>query len=169
MRPGAATLAVAALLLFPPTVVGPRTPSLRRAVIYVQPGSVSRDRQLKHCTDYCTEHGYDVHSIVPHAGVKDAVATAAGEADLIVTAFAGRSRPGDLRELAADAGVPVEYVRPPVVRREIVVMLATMYRESGRDIRKMAQMLGETTSSLRATLARMGILNERKRPDRDEE
>jgi len=131
-----------------------------RAVIYIQPGTVPRDRQAIFCLEYCESHNLEVVGVVLPAGLKDAVEmTASGAADVVVTAFAGRSRPGDLRELAQAADVIVEYVRAPVVRREIRNMLEVMYRRSSGDVSVMARMLGESTDGLRRSLGRMGILN----------
>ena len=156
MRRGAATLAVAALFLFP-SPMGHR-PSPRRAVIYLQPGSVSQDKQWRHCFGYCQQHGLDVVGMVRPAAIADAVAMVVdGAADLVVSAFATRPGPEDLRSQAADAGVPVEYVRPPVLRRELAETVVTVWNNTGRNVDEAARLLGLTTRNVRAALERLGL------------
>lgn len=157
MRPGAAILAVAALSLLFPNTVGPQKP-LRRALIYLQPGSVPQDRQWRHCFEYCRQHNITVVGVVPPTAIADAVATVAdGDADLVVSAFASRPNPEDLRTLAADAGVPVEYVRPPVVSRAMAQSAATVWKNTGRNVEEAARLLGTTTRNIRAALERLGL------------
>jgi hypothetical protein len=133
-------------------------PPARRAVIYIQPGSVSPDRQWRHCFAYCQEHGIDVVGLVRPTAITDAVAMVAdGEADLVVSAFAERAQPEDLRSQAADAGVPVEYVRPPVLRRELAEAVVTVWKNTGRNVDEAARLLGLTTRNVRAALERLGI------------
>lgn len=159
MRWRAAALAAAALLLITSPAAPP--PKRRRAVVLLQPGSVPNDRQVRACATYCDDHGLDWDTIT--SVVEDAVAVAAaGDADLVLAAFASRSRPDDLRTQALAAGVAVEYVRPPAVRREVADLLAVMYRRSG-DVAQMARLLGETTEGLARTLHQLGIRTTRRR------
>lgn len=155
MMAGAAALAVAALALFPnPT--GPQ--QRRRAVIYVQPGSVSQDKQWRHCFGYCQQHSIDIVGMVRPTAIADAVAMVAdGDADLVVSAFATRPGPEDLRSQASDAGVPVEYVRPPVLRRELAETVVTVWKNTGRNVDEAARLLGLTTRNVRAALDRLGF------------
>jgi len=154
MRWRAAALAAAALLLFP--TPGPR--QQRRAVIYLQPGSVSQERQWRHCFAYCQEHDIDPIGVVRPAAIADAVTMVVdGDADLVVSAFAARPHPEDLRSQAADAGVLVEYVRPPVLRRELAEAVVTVWKNTGRDTVEAARLLGLTTRNVRAILERLGI------------
>jgi hypothetical protein len=134
-----------------------RSPTSRRAVVYIQPGAVSSERQLRHCIDYCTRHGYDLTTIVPPAGIADAVAAAIDDEGVVVTAFASRSGPNDLRSQALAAGVPVEYVRPPVIRRELAEAVVTVWRNTGRNLDEAARLLGLTTRNLRSALERLGM------------
>jgi hypothetical protein len=128
-----------------------------RAVIYVQPGTVPHDRQAQACAEFCRARGFEVVAVVPPHGAADAVEmVTAGRAGLIVSAFAARHRPGDIRDLAADAGVRLEYVRPPVVRRDVAEIIAHAYGRE-RDVRRVADLLGITTGGVRAALSRLGI------------
>lgn len=128
------------------------------AVIYIQPGTVPHERQMMFCLEYCQRHDYRVAAIVPSHGAPDAVEMVDhGQADLIVAAFSARARPGDVRDLAAEHGVPVEYVRPPVVRKEVGELVARVYQNSGRDIAHTAKLLGLDTRGIRNILSRMGI------------
>lgn len=152
MLPTFRVAAAFALIALPLT---PHTPA-RRAVIYIQPGSVSRDRQARLCLHYCDQHNLSFVAVTGE--ITDAVAaTVGGRVDVIVTAFAGRSRPGDLREVAAGAGVEVEYVRPPVLRRELAEAVVTVWRNTGRNVDEAARLLGLTTRNVRAALERLGI------------
>lgn len=158
MRWRAAALAVAALLLIPaPSGRPPARP--RRAVIYLQPGSVAHDRQMKACIEYCDERGYEWDTVT--GLIEAAVAVvAARDADLVLTAFASRSRPEDLRTQAASAGVRVEYVRPPLPGRERGNVIAEMYRNSNGsdgDVKLIARFLGDTTDNILAIIRRLGI------------
>lgn len=146
---------ICALLLL---AVVPSGGAPRRAVIYVQPGSVPRERQARFCLEYCEACGYDIAGIAPASGTKDALAlVTGGQADLVVTAFSPRSRPGDMRERAAAAGVRVEYVRTPVVRREVAELVGRLYRRYG-DAHEVAERLGVTSQEIRLTMARMDEL-----------
>jgi hypothetical protein len=145
----------AAFALLAALAITPHPPA-RRAVIYIQPGSVSRDRQARLCLRYCDEH--DLSFVAVTGEIADAVAAiAGGRVDVIVTAFAGRSRPGDLREVAASAGVEVEYVRAPVPRREMAEAVVTVWRNTGRNVDEAARLLGLTSRNVRAALERLGI------------
>jgi hypothetical protein len=130
-----------------------------RAIIYIQPGSVPADRQSEVCLSYCNARGLLGVAIVQPYGAADAVwLVTAGRAGHIVAAYAARYRPGDIRDLAAAAGVRVEYARPPHVRREVGELIARVYRNSGRDVSVTARLLGEPTGNIAATLQRLGIL-----------
>jgi len=127
-------------------------------VIYIQPGSVSAERQWQMCVEHCRRHDYEWSVIVPAAGAADAIElVVSGAAEFIVTAFSARPRPGDIRFLAAERDVRIEYVRPPVVRREVADLVVRVYRNSGRDLHRTARILGYDIGSIRAALVRMGI------------
>lgn len=153
MRWRAATLAVAALLFFPTP-----GPPIRRAVIYLQPGSVSQDRQWRHCFAYCQQNDIEIVGLVRPTAIADAVAMVVDKtADLVVSAFASRPGPEDLRSQAAEAGVPVEYVRPPVPRRELAEAVLAVWSNTGRNVDEAARLLGLTTRNVRAALERLGM------------
>lgn len=127
-------------------------------MIYIQPGTVPRERQLQFCLEFCQARSFQVVAIVPPHRPGDAVGmVAAGRAAVIVSAFSSRHRPGDVRDLAAEHGVHVKYVRPPVVRREVGELVVQVFRNSGNDVEKTAKMLGYDTGGIRAVLARMGV------------
>jgi hypothetical protein len=134
-------------------------PPMRRAVIYLQPGSVSQSRQAADCLAHCNLRRYRVAAVVPSLGQDDAVRTVLdGDADLIVTAYSARARPGDLRDVALAARVRVEYVRVPVLRRELGQLIASMYARAGGNVRQVAEQTGITSQEIRATIARMDEL-----------
>lgn len=135
-------------------------------VVYLQPGTVPQTRQLADCLAHCNLHAYRIAAVVPAARPCDAVRIVlAGAAVMVVTAYSARARPGDLRDLAAAAGVPVDYVRPPIVRREIAQLLARMYHRAGGDVRHVAQESGMTSQEIRTALFRFGMLQKEAPPD----
>lgn len=132
---------------------------MRSAVVYVQPGTVPQARQLADCLAYCNLHAHRIVAVVRPERPCDAVRlVVAGLAVLVVTAYSTRARPGDLRDLAAAAGVSVDYVRPPVVRREIAQLLARMLHRAGGDVRHVARESGMTSQEIRNALFRFGGL-----------
>lgn len=129
-----------------------------RAVIYIQPGAVPGTKQLRLCAEYCEAHPCRIVAVVPAHDPAAAVRLVLDHvADGILVAYAARSRPGDIRELAVAADVRLTYVRPPVMSRVEVLDVAGMYQRSGGDVALIARLLGETTAEIRRALARVGI------------
>lgn len=125
-------------------------------VVYLQPGTVSQSRQAADCLAHCNLRRYRIVAVVRPDGPCSAVAAVTGGwAALIVTAYSPRARTGDLRDLAAQAGVTVEYVRVPVLRREVAQLIARMYQRSGHNVRAVADQLGVTSQEIRLTLDRI--------------
>jgi hypothetical protein len=139
---------------------------VRPVVVYLQPGTVPQTRQLADCLAHCNLHQLHIAAVVPPHRPGDAVATVlAGLAFLILAAYSPRARPGDLRDLAAVAGVPVDYVRAPVVRREIAQLLARMYQRADGNVRQVADQAGLTSQEIRIVLTRFGVLRNDTPPD----
>jgi hypothetical protein len=132
---------------------------MRPVVLYLQPGSVPQTRQAADCLAHCNLRRYRIVAVVLPLGQRDAVRTVLdGDADLVVAAYSARSRPGDLRDLATSAGVRVEYVRPPVVRREIGQLIRALAARHGTH--SVAEELGVTSQEIRIAIARLDASRE---------
>ena len=126
------------------------------AIVLLQLGNVSVDRQEAMCLEYILDCGYQLAGwIQPTGSSEDAVKmVAAGEAHVVVVAYGGA-------EYAADiiaAGGRIEAVHPtphvvephPAVRDEPQVdSLAQLLRASGRTVREIAEFIGSSTAEVR--------------------
>lgn len=129
-----------------------------KIAVYIQPGMVAAERQLRLCIEFCESHHYQLTSICPAHDPASAVTLAVrGAVVAVLVAFAARSRPGDIRELAVASGVELLYVRPPVMSRVEALDVAGMYQRSGGDVALVARLLGESTAEIRRVLARVGV------------
>ena len=129
-----------------------------KIVVYLQPGAVSAERQLRLCAEYCAPRDCEIVSVCPPHDPAAAVALVlAGAVVGVLVAYAARSRPGDIRELCLAAGVELRYVREPAVAAAERLDLAAMYRRADGDVALMARLLGESTGEIRRALARLGV------------
>lgn len=129
-----------------------------RVAVYIQPGSVGADRQLRICAAYCLPRDCTIVAVCPPHDPASAVTLATNGAVVgVLAAYAARSRPGDIRELAYAASVEVRYVREPPAAAVERLDLAAMYRRADGDVALIARLLGSTTGEIRRALARIGV------------